>query len=739
MFSDTLSRKLFITSLFACPLVSYVSVQAQQLEQTILVVNSAGEIIAQQPVKEPTNPEEQLRKQNADDSQRIQREAAELQAHMQMQQASAMREKVSAKAQTIEYTEKLDYVVSEKTRTDYAYGNNGSYTTTTSEKIDNQWVYTKKYEDIFNANQTEEHTYQYIWEDGAWKMTSKSAYYYNEQNKTTTQEIYSEINGEWVLTSKYEFNAKGLMIYSESHSYQDGQLTRESYVEFYGSDIGATKSHRFLAYKEGKLDNESNIEYYENGNFKSLFLRSYNAGYEYWSSTTYSIDGKPIESESAGRSSDYDYEKDDYIDYYYKETRKRNNLGDLTMRIWYNWNGREWVLRGKQECTYDEKGRITEDFTYAPEGYGWALIDGIPVMYPDGTVSNSRRIATYRYTYTGYENDKHELIEECNVENLQDGSWRPDPFSYGRAYKRTYNSKGLLVEELKSYYKQTYEYDANDQPLNKYVYTDNNGKWVASEKYLYEFDAQGHKLSEICYQWDNEKYEWKLYRHMKYDENGKETLTISIYGESGNKYEYEYDKFGNTISQIDYTYSNGEWVPTSASESCYDENGKFISTISYSYVDGKKVASYGWKYEYVYDQKDRLTTYIYYNVNADGEWEVNSGYSLVYDEYDNVIENHQIGNYTSVFTYDYNVLAASIYHHDYSVNCFNKLLSEKRTYEDTNEVETFVYHYLPFDLEGISAVETSAQPSEVYDIFGRRAAQNTVHGVFVSNGKKVIR
>ena len=685
------------------------SVYAQQMDHLATLNTADGEItiLCNTSVNQQV---EHLRHHQMGTDMFQQQNLLEQQANGKMQLAHMINKAPNA---TVTYLEKLDRVESERHRTNYTYGDNGSYTVITTEKNGNNWVNVSKTENIYNATGTEFRYASYNWTDGAWNLNYKYDESYDENGNLSTRLEYLQVDGEWVPSAKteWEYNSLGKTTKSTNYKLVNGNWQISGLAEAQYHANGNMSSHIQCDYKDGELVSESQYDYYEDLVLKHSYNRWYDYEYEYWSDAVYDTDGKRVESSSAGERYD-SYQK---VVYYEKSYTKYNANGDITEEIWYQWNGNEWVLRGKQECTYDDKGRITTDFTYEWADGDWKLTAGIPVMLPDGTLMDSYTVSTRRSRYSAYENDNHERVEKCDVERYSNGTWSNEPISYGHAYVKIYSIKGLLLNEERGLNKWTYEYDADGNLINKYQYLGTSGKWEALNKSLYKYDDMGNMIEEICYNWSSTKYEWQVSYSHAYAYNKMGLMTLDEYlvpdRNYGYRYEYVIDEQGNYVYQYYYRYSDNAWQPYQ-------------------------------KYEYPAGCTSETTSYYdgFYYSYQDGEWVVTSGHSTVYDEYGDRLEYVTAasweGHYKSVYTYDYNVLGKEVYP---GLTSIHKCLTETRTDLDTNEVEHYVYYYSPYNAAGISAIEYETSASVIYDLSGRRVIQIATCGICITKGKKVIR
>ena len=204
--------------------------------------------------------------------------------------------------------------------------------------------------------------------------------------------------------------------------------------------------------------------------------------------------------------------------------------------------------------------------------------------------------------------------------------------------ERKYDADGSLSRES--------VYDSEDKLLIETSYVENV---LRSE---YEYDSSEHQSWKLIY--DEQGNTVLQYREV-YDDAGNPILYVE-YDAEGNinvfegyecdtyvivypywRYENIYDDHGNLIKQVPYDYENNETelreytydekgnllseffkdeMVTSETKYEYDAAGNCIKEINYEYDDSDNLTVYGIRnmreWEWQYDEKNRLTKFIYY-------------------------------------------------------------------------------------------------------------------------------
>lgn len=572
------------------------------------------------------------------------------------------------------YVEKFDKFECETYRTINEYAGNGDYVSTRSVKVDGAWSNSYKEDYTFDENGNTKTYAYYRWSDNIWVPDYRIEYLqYDDNANCTHRSYYNWRNEDWGLSqeNEYEFYENGQAHWSVFKNYaDDGIVTLIDKSEYYES---GKRKYWYNYWNDGYTIEEG---YDENGNKTTWTQRL------------------------------YDFESSNVCLTKHNTTYNEKNLETLDML--YMWNATEWQLVGKTEYLYDNKDRLTEKFYYEKDGDSWTMTSGPAYMWEDGTISSTREITTYKYEYTKYENESHELEEKCNAYYYNNGSWKWDN---GSSYTKKYNAKNQIVLEENSWYKYAYEYDAHGNLLSEYRYTKGTSQWEADTKKLYTYDENGNKNRYELWKWDGDLYEWIL---NEYEEYVRSLLTVecSMFDEyNGYKYEYTFDENDVLRSEISYKCADGLWSPHQ----------------KYEYTD------------YYYSLKNPSKWYdSNYWEYIDGEWILGMYKDSKYDDRGNVLESTSYtkweGYWHRVYTYDYNVDPAQIW----GWSAAQKILSIEETNLETNEVNHVKFYYTPVGKESVQSVKCDTTDTQViYDIAGRRM-NNLQKGLNIVNQKKVI-
>lgn len=597
------------------------------------------------------------------------------------------------------YVERFDKYECETYRCINEYAENGDFVMTNSWKEDGAWRNTTKYEYTYDGNGNEKTYTTYFWSEGAWIPNRRSEYLQYDANGHSTQwNEYSWKDENWMLTAKHnsEYYESGQQSLSYTEYYTDGILTSSSKYEYF--EDGQYASSSYDTYTEGILKSSSKYEYYKNGKTKYIYyLSEWSGESESW----YDENGnKTIWTERVS-----DYETTNVCRMKHNTTYNEKNLEETDML--YMWVATDWKLVGKTEYKYDRQDRMTEKFYYAKDGDSWTLTSGPIYIWEDGTRSNRGPIYSYKYDFTKFENDSHELEEKCQGYYYLN-YWMYDSNS---SYMMKYNANNQIVLEEHYSYKNTYEYDAQGNLRSEYRYTGSVGQWQAESKKLYTYDADGNKSKYEYWSWDGKMYEWILSEIEEYA-HGLLTLKCKMYYDNiGYKTEYTYDEKGLLRSEIGYTRTDGEWTPSTK----YEYTDYYYSLNSPS----KPYDSNYWTY-------------------VDGEWKLGMYNDRTFDDRGNVLESTTYtswgGYFHRVYTYDYSIDPTQIW----GWTGGTKVLSIVETNLETNEVNHVKYYYSSLGESAVQSVENDATDNQtIYDIAGRRM-YNLQKGINIVNKKKIV-
>jgi len=177
----------------------------------------------------------------------------------------------------------------------------------------------------------------------------------------------------------------------------------------------------------------------------------------------------------------------------------------------------------------------------------------------------------------------------------------------------------------------------------------------------YTYDENGNELTNKRSVLAEGK--WTIYESIY--NNGESRLNRKTCLKTDNtfdfKCEYTYDENGKLLNEIEYTYTNDEWVYSKKTEYTYDDKGDKSNKKEYLYRSGQwllrheyiyinneekevlvivyKGVEYKSKTEYKYDENGNMVESIDYNFNY-GDWQ---SYRSIENEYD---ENGNILTYT---------------------------------------------------------------------------------------------
>ncbi len=224
--------------------------------------------------------------------------------------------------------------------------------------------------------------------------------------------------------------------------------------------------------------------------------------------------------------------------------------------------------------------------------------------------------------------------------NLDDGSFK-------NKFENTYDDKGnRLTGTSYKYINNEWVKDLEYRYINGknctlyslLLYSDNSYR----EKNEYTYDDNGNQLSSVSYYYINN--EWVLHSKYEYtyDENGNELIAVIYDTLKSTKFEYTYDEKGYLLTEVEYTYSDNEWIFKTKEEFYYNSNGKKISEEKYNYIDNSWVGDS--KFEYAYNSNGRKISESKYNY-INNSWVSDSKFEYTYNSN---------GKTISVVKYNYN-------------------------------------------------------------------------------------
>ncbi len=450
-----------------------------------------------------------------------------------------------------------------------------------------------------DGNQVEQ--YQAVWDadTAKWDFTEAhfKAYDTNNWIVSDTVKTFNQFTQLWTNNNRkiFFYYTDGRIDYIKEDSwngaafdplymhyhYYDNEDYPEALTEIY---TGQWNGSYYPGYQE--------VQYgYDTYGNRSSQINSYYDGYS-WVYTdrmfwNYDYQGR-LEYEI---SQYYDYDYYNYVNdtrttYYYDQ-------GDGYARSeeeeWDDYTG-EWQFIRQNLFSYDQNGNVTEQISQESEFN--------PVF-----TSNEKEV---------YYFDPYGMLVKAVVyeKSLVTGKWK---VSIGIVL--SYTDKGQFkdfVYQLWSSYlndwlnlqKTVYHYSSKGDKTETIIYrwNENTDQWEFSEREVFVYNSNGQRIKKISSYWDEIDFqEDKLITYV-YDEAGNlvvETDKDLRYDE-GNKTDRIYDSANQVIIQVDYSWSEGNWLPEYRTRFTYDSVGSMVQA-EHEYYDASGFFWY----------TDRIETYIY--------------------------------------------------------------------------------------------------------------------------------
>ncbi len=198
----------------------------------------------------------------------------------------------------------------------------------------------------------------------------------------------------------------------------------------------------------------------------------------------------------------------------------------------------------------------------------------VSVIFLFGGIAMSDEAKEYREMSLYYENASGEkaltTFEYNNDGFLTNAVWERLDKSRNSLNFYSHDENGNLIRKYREYSdrifsEETYEYD-NDGKLLKENFKRSDGVLGTAD---YEYDQNGFRIKAVC----NNLQGWI---------NGE---IIYINDKKGNKLSAEYNRDGNSVATVDYSYdTNGNLI-----KEFWDFGGKWNQTFNYKYDISKKV------------------------------------------------------------------------------------------------------------------------------------------------------
>lgn len=538
------------------------------------------------------------------------------------------------------------------------------------------------------------------------------------ERKTINEEYWSRNNeGHFVCTTtkEFEYDSQGRTIYDANRSNWDETLDTWSYGSLYESEYDENGRTIMSASYDWDSENKEWAGYNKSINMYDERGRDTLSEYYSWNLTNRVWVG------SSKNVNYYDESGSSYYNaYYYGRLDENNNTvwipGSLSRterdsaghtvlsEEYYTWNtsAGTWSEGSKKVYTYSESGLQTGfERTGMAEGIWYNLekedfeYDVAGNMTLDIRYNYSGMMGWYIFQKSEYKYTQSGELMEYYSYCYEDGQLLPQSKRIAKI------SGGRIVEYADSSY-VLYDYDEDWNAL---------WRWEQSASTLISYDDATGTTTETLREWDSYNNQWQDYsmnikrldsdgRIIYFESYSKQYVSYydgnyyvdSLVWIGDEKYEHEYDAFGNVIMNAYYYWEGSEWVGNYKEEKAYDPvTGDFTLSASYNWdyerkdwrgsydkreqefdSQGYMVMSaeyywddnvWGWvgsnKREYEYDASYSRSTVISYEPDAFGGWVYSS--KRIYSTVDGVACGEEYvwdsgkqdwrGNYKSEYLY----------------------------------------------------------------------------------------
>ena len=350
----------------------------------------------------------------------------------------------------------------------------------------------------------------------------------------------------------------------------------------------------------------------------------------------------------------------------YKEEDTYDSNGNKAIYSQYRYINNEWVKI--EECVYvsDSATKPTMIITLNEDGSFNTKEERI---YDDNVEWNYKK---YKYinnewvktgegfvirgndciiAYSNYSLDLNEdgtfakKVERTYDDNLNDLSTTTSKYInnewvYEEKEENTYNANGKELSHTSSKYinnewvyidKQEFTFDENGNTITEIYSEYINNEWVYDFKFEYTYDSNGDRLTETHSKYEDNtwKYTWKD----EYIRRDNQFIRVHYYSNGTDFNSFKEENIyvdGNCISQIEYEYSNNEWVYERKEENTYNENGKLELKVLSKYINNEWVK---WA-EWLYVNDSSIEPAIRITFNEDGSF--NTKEERTFDEFGNI-------------------------------------------------------------------------------------------------------
>lgn len=307
-----------------------------------------------------------------------------------------------------------------------------------------------------------------------------------------------------------------------------------------------------------------------------------------------------LAGETSHRKSSYKEKLDSaLVDERSKATFSYDEHGNNTSVTYFYFMNNEWTANSKYHYTYDNKNRLTSEWSMSYENGVWV---GQTVKTHYGYDSKGRiyRDTVYDWDETARDWKKYRRTEYA--------FYTFDSLAYEVSF--LYDSEN---SEWKKQYKTDYTYDSRENLTLQMTYAPYINDWRERSKIEYLYDYNGNKLESVEYNDTQNNLEpfWEPMVRYRYGYNAESQNTTYEKTEyrDGTWYERQkaemtYHSSGKLATTIIHNKQGEEWVAASKRDDNYDEHGNHTCVVIHKY-------STDWtpyfRYDYDYDTNTPVT------------------------------------------------------------------------------------------------------------------------------------
>jgi hypothetical protein len=190
----------------------------------------------------------------------------------------------------------------------------------------------------------------------------------------------------------------------------------------------------------------------------------------------------------------------------------------------------------------------------------------------------------------------------------------------GLAETFTYLRWDPYIETWFKIYKDSTNYNSDDNIVSIYSWEDSADEWLLSTKEEFFYNADGTLNYSVYLDWVSSDEVWRNLSKKEYYYNNSGLLTSTFYSLFGNddwfyntKEEYNYDGQDNMIMKIIFLRQDDEWFYSQQMTNDYDETGDIVLTVRYAWDTSLNDWMKQQKNEYIYEYNDEGIKVYYTN------------------------------------------------------------------------------------------------------------------------------